>query len=112
MNDNYSIELYIGEKTNFKGYLEKTILLSNVHFANQKSILTDHLWFNLTKEFAKIDLKEGDIVSFHARVKEYLKGYKGHRYDDEEYMNEHPIEKDYKLSHPTKVKLIKRVNHD
>lgn len=96
-----------GTKTNFKGYPEKTVLLEDVNCTIDKKISSDHLWFNLTKGFAKIDLKEGDIVTFQARVKEYWKGYKGRRYD-EEYLNEHPIEQDYKLSHPTKIKLIKR----
>lgn len=94
-----------GAKTNFKGYREKTILLQDVECVNDKRIYCDHLWFNLTKEFAKIDLKEGDIISFHARVKEYYKGYKGYR---EEAQWERPIERDYKLSYPTKIKLLKR----
>jgi len=98
-----------GKKTNFKGYPETTILLQDVKCTTDKKISCDHLWFNLTKEFNKIGLQEGDIVKFHARVKEYIKGYKGHKYDDEEYMNEHPIQSDYKLSHPSKVILIKRV---
>lgn len=92
-----------GTKTNFKGYPEKTVLLQDVE-CTVESIHCDHLWFNLTKEFAKLDLKEGDIVSFQARVKEYYKGYKGYR---EEAQWERPIEKDYKLSYPTKIKLLK-----
>ena len=96
-----------GKKTNF-GYPKTTVLLENVSCTADKRINCDHLWFNLTKEFEKIGLQEGDVIRFQARVKEYLKGYKGHRYDDEEYLNEHPIEADYKLSHPTKVMLIKR----
>lgn len=95
-----------GTKTNFKGYPEKTILLSNVHLSNYKDIFTEHIWFNLTKEFSKIDLKDGDIVSFQARVKEYYKGYKGYR---EEIQFEKPIERDYKLSHPTKIKIIQKI---
>ena len=97
-----------GSKTNYKGYPETTILLANIQLSNSKKIFTEHLWFMMTKEFDKIGLKEGDLISFQARTKEYWKGYKGHRYDDEEYLNEHPIEKDYKLSHPTKVQLLKR----
>ena len=60
----------------------------------------------MTKEFAKIDFKEGDVVGFQARVKEYHKGYRG---CDEDIQCEKPIEKDFKLSNPTKVKLIKRM---
>jgi len=98
-----------GKKTGFKGYPLTTILLSNVVCTASSKINCDHLWFNLTKEFDNIKLVEGDTVMFDARVKEYTKGYKGHRYDDDDYMNEHPIESDYKLSHPTKIKLIKRI---
>ena len=97
-----------GSKTNFKGYPETTILIQDVKSTADKKINCDHLWFNLTKEFQKIQLQEGDIVRFQARVRKYLKGYKGHRYDDEDYLSEHPIDTDYKLSHPTKVMLIKR----
>ena len=95
-----------GSKTNFKGYPETTILLSNIQNPINNKIFAEHLWFNLTKEFDKIELKEGDVISFHARVKEYYKGYKGYR---EELQWEKPVEKDYKLSHPTKIKLLKRI---
>ena len=90
-----------GQKTNFKGYIEKTILMQDVECTLDKRIHCDHLWFNLTKGF-DIGLQEGDIIIFQARVKEYYKGYKGYREDIELK----PIEKDYKLSHPTKIKLI------
>ena len=98
-----------GSKTNFKGYPETTILLSNIENPFNKKIFAEHLWFNLTKEFDKIRLQEGDIISFQARVKEYYRGYKGYK---EEIQLEKPIEKDYKLSHPTKVKLLKRKENE
>lgn len=65
--------------------------------------VADHVWFNLTMEFMQLEkeLKEGAIIEFHARVKDYLKGYKGHREDVER-----PLERDYKLSRPTKIKVI------
>lgn len=89
-----------GTKTNFKGYPEKTILLKNVKL-NSKTV-TDHIWFSMTKGFEALgELKEGEIIEFHARVKEYYKGYAGYR---EEIQWEKPIELDYKLSHPTKIK--------
>lgn len=97
-----------GKKTNFKGYPETTILLQDVKCVSAPEIKCDHCWFNLTSEFAKLNLREGDIISFDARVKEYQKGYKGRRYDDDydDELNEHPISTDYKLSYPTKVKLM------
>ena len=67
-----------------------------------REVVTDHLWFNFTKGFSNIEsqLTEGVEVEFTARVKQYTKGYKGYR--DDVYK---PIEVDYKLSHPTKIKI-------
>jgi hypothetical protein len=89
-----------GTKTNFKGYPEKTILLKNVKQGSKT--VTDHIWFSMTKGFEALgELKEGDIIEFHARVKEYYKGYAGYK---EEVQWEKPIGLDYKLSHPTKIR--------
>ena len=89
-----------GSKTNFKGYPEKTILFKDVK--NNSTVITDHIWFNMTKGFETLGkLKQGDIVEFYARVKKYYKGYAGFK---EEIQWENPIEVDYKLSHPTKIK--------
>jgi len=96
-----------GSKTNFKGYPETTVLLQDVKCTGDSKINCDHLWFMLTKEFERVKLQEGDVVKFQARVKEYVKGYRGYR-EDVEY--EHPVEQDYKLSYPTQVRLIRRDN--
>lgn len=90
-----------GTKSNWHGFPEKTVLLKDIKLNGKE--YADHLWFNYTKEFQKIDLQENDVVCFDARVKRYIKGYKGYR---EEMQYEHPIEEDYKLSHPTKVKKV------
>ena len=80
---------------------EPTLLLLDVKDLDGKYI-TDHLWFNYTKGFQKLgELKEGDIIQFDARSKAYEKGYKGYR--DDVYC---PIELDYKLSYPTKIKKV------
>ena len=84
-----------GEKNGYKGPVT-TILLQNIHDATGKDV-TDHLWFNLTKGFAALDLKGGEMVEFRARVKDYQKGYQG----DETAL----MEFDYKLSPPTKVQV-------
>lgn len=76
---------------------EPTILLANIYDANG-NFVCDHLWFNLTRAFAALNLKPGDVVRFDVRVKRYLKGYLGHR--DDVYK---PVEVDFKLSHPTRV---------
>lgn len=101
----YGIFIRFGKKSSFRGLPKTTILLENIRCTKYPDVQCDHLWFNMTKEFEKIGLKEKDVVRFEARVKEYYKGYKGYK---EEVQLEKPIEKDYKLSHPTKVILIKR----
>ena len=92
-----------GEKSSFKGPPKVTVLLKDVKRGSD--ILCDHLWFNLTKELEKLDLQPNDVVEFDARVTGYVKGYKGHRRSDDEFDDDAPLEKDYRLSHPTKVLL-------
>jgi hypothetical protein len=73
-----------GTKTNYKGYQERTILLCNV-VDTTGQITTDHLWFNMTKQFDALgELQEGDILSFDARVRPYVKGYVNWREDIDE----------------------------
>jgi len=60
-------------------------------------IVTDHLWFNYTELFKQLwesdNLHPGNIIEFYARVKPYTKGYEKDEFD-------------YKLSFPTKLKVI------
>lgn len=90
----------LGKKTNFKGYSEETILLKAIVDVETNDVVADHLWCSLTKSFEKLVLKEGDIIEFEARVKVYKKGYVNSRYQ----INN--SKKDFKLSHPTKIKVI------
>ena len=55
-----------GVKDGYKGP-EKTILLKEICDKNGEPV-TDHLWFNLTKGFAALELKDGNVVEFTARV--------------------------------------------
>jgi hypothetical protein len=88
-----------GTKSGWKGYPERTILLRNVR--NDIRVVADHIWFTMTKGFDALgELRQGDKVEFHARVKEYVKGYINNREDIDE------SEIDYKLSHPTKISRI------
>ena len=82
---------------------ERTVLLREIK-NNKGMVVSDHCWFNLTKGFEKLSLVPGDVVRFDARVKTYERGYKGYR--DDVYK---PIEIDYKLSHPTKLKKVDRI---
>ena len=91
-----------GFKNGFYG-ATPTVLLKDIRLSGQKKVLSDHLWFNKTKGFASLDLKEGDKIQFDARVSEYIKGYFG---DDISIMLDRPQKVDYKLSHPTKIKKI------
>ena len=90
-----------GIKPAYKGLPLPTILLQDIKLISTDEIITDHLWFNKTKQFSKLSLHTGDIVQFDARVSVYEKGYKGYREDVF-----CPVSKDYKLSYPTKIKKL------
>lgn len=100
--------MYTGEfvRTGIKhGYMGDitTVLLIDVRDESSKMV-TDHLWFNMTRGFAQANLQAGDIVEFRGRVEKYVKGYKGWRDDVCK-----PLEEDYKLSFPTKVRKVGQV---
>jgi hypothetical protein len=88
-----------GFKNGWKGKREETVLIKDIIEVDTGIKITDHLWFNLTKEFANLYLTEGDRIEFHARAKAYRKGYVDKRFIDNRRT-------DYKLSHPTKVKKL------
>lgn len=90
----------LGSKANYHGYSEETILLKNVIDLQNDEVVADHIWFSYTKSFQGIGLAEGIKVEFEARIKEYVKGYVNTRYKIDRR------KRDYKLSHPTKVKII------
>ena len=81
-----------------------TLCLVDVKLYGEEEILTDYLWLTVGKQLADMNLKEGDILSFDARVDTYIKGYKGFR--DGIFMDETIL--DYKLSRPTKIKVENR----
>jgi mRNA-degrading endonuclease YafQ of YafQ-DinJ toxin-antitoxin module len=92
-----------GKKVNYQGHSEDTILLTNITDVETGKIITDHLWFAYTKGFEDAHLKEGCVIEFEARVKKYEKGYANKQLglDLRKF--------DYKLSHPTKIKVVKNV---
>lgn len=87
-----------GTKRGYK-HKEPTVLLYNINDKDGKFI-ADHLWFNYTKLFKQLWEKEnlhtGNIIEFSARIKLYTKGYEKDEFD-------------YKLSFPTKLKIIGEV---
>lgn len=104
-----AIFVRFGSKTNYKGYPESTVLFSEIKSLNDGKILADHVWFTCGKRLDALHLCEGDIVQFDARVTSYIKGYRGYRDD----VYDAPIEKDYRLSFPTKlVKVLKSEQND
>jgi len=95
-----------GTRTNWNGFSEKTVLLVDIKDLSGKKV-TGHIWFHLTKGFNGLgELKKGTVIQFDARVKSYIKGYKGYR---EEVQWEKPIEEDYKLNNPTKIKILNNI---
>jgi hypothetical protein len=92
----------IGKKRNFKGFSEDTILLQNVIDIDENKIVADHIWFTYSKVFELAGIREGDVITFDARIKRYSKGYVNkalglkHRTTD------------FKLSHPTNVIILER----
>lgn len=88
-----------GTKSAYRGAPLPTLMLSDVKDATGK-VVTDHLWLTIGVQIKRLDLQIGDTVVFDARVTQYEKGYKGYRED----VYDAPIELDYRLSNPTKVR--------
>jgi hypothetical protein len=63
-----------GTKNNYHGYPQRTVLFTDVRFEDG-TLATDHIWMTVGKRIDSITLNSGDLVSFHARVSKYKKGY-------------------------------------
>lgn len=75
-----------------------TLLLTNlqVQAGDRFTLVTDHLWFNLTKGFQKLGLlNTDDVVQLNGRVNDYYKGY---------FLSSK--QHDIKLSYPSKIRLV------
>lgn len=79
------------------GVVDKTMLLVDVRDKNGM-LVTDHLWFVVDKHIAKLQLQVHDVISFTARVKPYVKGYRGQREGIEKRQ-----ELDYQLEYPQDI---------
>lgn len=98
--------------------MKNILLLKNLKQYGADKILCENLWFDYNKRLEMANFKEGDIISFYARIKEYEKGYCG----DREYFHWlngiMPLEptKDYKLVYPCRIRIeqscIKRGKRD
>jgi hypothetical protein len=89
-----------GKKVSFTGYSEETLLLQEVREVVSGKKVSDHVWFSYTKGFQALRLVPGCELEFDARVKEYTKGYVNRKAGIDQRT------KDYKLSNPTKIKMI------
>ena len=87
-----------GKKTAYKGYPLDTVCFTDVKFFSG-GVATDHIWFTAGKRIKELNLQEGDMVSFEARVKPYLKGYE-------------KDEVDFRLSNISKIVKLKIENNE
>jgi len=91
-----------------KTHAAPTILLQEITLLKDtdKILITDHLWFNLTKGFKKLGiLQKNELVSFNGRITKYTKGYQGYRDDIKK-----PIIIDYGIERPTKITLDQAID--
>jgi hypothetical protein len=93
-----------GTRRTYTGQRDKTLLLREIK-DEMGNLRTDHLWFRNIKAFQYLgELQGGEIIEFYARVIPYKKYYRG--LDSFERVPEI----DYKLSHPTRVKIFSTTN--
>lgn len=99
----YELGRRVKERGTFTGRFERvggkdnnrlTVCLTEIR-DSRNVVVADHLWFNWTKGFKSLGwLNPGDIIQFDGRVTTYLK-CGGNKLD-------------YKLSHPSQVKIVER----
>ncbi len=77
-------------------------MLKDVKFENG-NLAADHIWFTVGKTILSAELKEGDKITFEARIGAYEKGYVNYK----EFIDERTI--DYKLNRPTNFRKVKTV---
>ena len=93
----------LGRKQGFAGPEESiTVLLSPVLLPDG-SMVSDHLWFNMTRGFAALDLRRGMVVELSARVARYKKPTR-----DWARGTDDPISEDLKLVRPTGLRVVGR----
>ena len=89
--------------------LKKSVLLSNVRGAGnaEAETLPCGIWVNLTNELERLDLQEGDIIQFDAKLRAYPKDYALYGcYEHGAYDSVDGAETEWELDRPTNVKII------
>ena len=66
----------LGQKNNFKGPPSETVLFTDVR-NEAGELVTSHVWFTIGRQLSSVVHHVGKRVVFEARVKTYIKGYKG-----------------------------------
>jgi hypothetical protein len=94
----------IGSKRAFRGPPIPTVCLVAVRDGEGR-VVCDHLWLTMGKQLAAIHPEQGKTIVFDARVTAYEKGYKGYRDD----VYDSPVQTDYRLSNPTKMRIVEAV---
>lgn len=111
-----------GSKRGWEGVEETTILLKDIKWLATGKQVADHLWFNHTYGFSeaidsflgmaqampqeyiqKMLLEKNATFEFDGRVENYEKGWQGRQAEE---AGEWKSEKDWKISRPTKIKVI------
>lgn len=92
----------LGKKAGYRGPSVETILLQHITDAETGQVVADHLWFTLSKGFKDVINTQGVTIEFEARVKIYTKGYVNRQ------LKINHRKEDYKLSHPTRIKIINK----
>jgi len=83
------------ERIGGKGGKQFTVLLTDIKYANKKTILCDHAWLNMGKQMQQLGwLDAGTIIYFHARISKYRKG---------SIKRGIPVEYDYRFSYPSRI---------
>lgn len=80
----------------------RTLMVTDVKIEKTNENVADHVWLTCGKW--SLGLSPGDRFSFEARVQRYEKGYKGFYGRGEDI----PIQDDYRLVNPSKVKILKK----
>jgi hypothetical protein len=89
-----------GSKTDWNGYAETTLLLTNICFEDG-SAAADHVWVTETSQCKKLGpFQPGQKLAFEARIGSYEKGYKYRG------LALTPVKTDFKLNRLTRIRKL------
>lgn len=89
-----------GYRPDDRGLIITTVCLDHITYAGSEREVTDHIWFDVTRTIASLNLKPGDVVEFDAKAEAYLKGYRHIKRGIDDRT------RDYKLSSPSGFKKV------